>query len=287
MEKRRIMKFVGGVVVLAGICSCAGQSVVQAKTAEEIETEAIAIMDQLAAAGGRDYNLFRSFYMDDTDESIVKADYERNWSDYTERDQHFATLVAEADPYYFVDITSAINVGAYPDFSADYTDWTLFFEDTENGLKITYSQECSDRLNELFYDVIPEECGQAGVNGRNATQFNTSSYWYRNNEHVVEGPLIEMLKFAWQDEEGNLYLCFMLSNGTGANRGYSSFYVTLTDDVLGPVYEGDVYGQEVQGSFSVMNGKNQIVICKIDASEVLTGTETWGSMTYHTDAYTR
>ena len=267
-----------------GLCSLLiiGSQSVQAKTNSEVEAEAVALWDRMAAAAGTDYDEFRSCYTDDSNEDGIMSDFEFDWSNYTGKDQHFATVIAAADPYYYINVTSAICAGSYPNAHNEFANWAVLMEDTEDGLKSCLSQEKGEKANQEFDfgAVYPEGCLEASNYGRNATEFNNSMYWYMNPDNVIWGPLCENLKFAWQDEEGNLYFAILVNNGSGGNRYYTSMTLTLTDDALGTVFDGELTDNVVEGTLSIMNGKNELLICKVDSAEVLTGTQTWGSMNY-------
>lgn len=250
----------------------------QERPFEEIEAEVIALIDQLSSAAGMDWNLLSSLYAENYDEQLMIADYEADWSCYTGRDQHFATVICAKEPYYAVDISSAICSGYYPNIHYELSDWDYLFKDTEDGLKICDDTEGVEQISEKMYELLPSGALEADESGRNASEFNSNVYWFVPGDRTVNGALVEMIRYAWQDEDGNLCFSFILANGTGGNRSFSSFRITMTDSELGTVYEGDVTDKVVNGSFSVMDGACQMVTCRIDSSQVQTGTQKWGSL---------
>ena len=243
---------------------------------QEIERDALAWMDQTAAAAGTDLEAFKGLFGAGISEDTIQSYFYEDWSNYTGKDQHFATLVIDADPYFYVDITSAICSGTYPDTSVEYSDWAGAFQYNEAGTFVcTGSDDAINAINEKYFDVLPSGMKEASQNGRNCTEFDAYKFWYLDSSHVVQGALDASLRYAWQDEEGNLWLALLAYNGTGANRSFTSIHLTLKDDVLGTVYDGGLDG------FSLMNGQNTLKVYQIPFSEVLTGTGVWGSMNSH------
>ena len=278
MKKNSILGIKMRAVMIAAVAAAAFSMQISARDAQDVESDVLAWMDQAIANAGSNYDAFRALYTSNSPEDTVQSDFSTDWSRYTGKDQHFATVVIDADPYYYVDITSAICAGSYPDTHSEYSDWGVAFRyEDENTLKADFSEEALAVLNEHFFDILPDGMADAHNNGRNATEFNASRYWYMNSNHVVHGSLDTLLKYAWQDEEGNLWVALLASNGTDANRAFNSITLTLADDALGTVYEGSLDG------FTLMNVQNTLKVYQIPYSEVRTGTETWGSMNYSID----
>ena len=273
----RNVKMITGAAVIALCLGAAGGSAF-AKTNGEIEAEVLEFMDSFTSAAGDDYAAFRAFYDEDFPEEGIESDFASDWTPYTEGGQHFVTVVAAAPPYYYVDITSANCEGTYPEFSSQQNDWGMLCEDTGSGLLLSSSEEGYDLVNENPEAIYPSGLLEAGSGDRNRALFDNTIYWYMDETHVVEGALLDSLRFAWQDEEGNLYLSFILANGTGESREFTKFYVTLKDSAQGTVFEGDLTGSAVEGSFALENGKNALVTCKVDAADVQTGTQKWGTL---------
>ena len=245
---------------------------------EELKEESLALWQNLAeSAVSGDYDSFRALYKD-TDEEAIQGDYSYDFNLDLGMDQRYAIIIARSEPYYYVQILSAMCAGTFPNTQYQDSWYNLVMEETVDGLRITYNEEVINRLTEYANDAIyPEDMLDALSCGRNCTEMNVP-YLHCDPGCVISGAFFENLAFAWQDEEGNLMLGLMSANGSGGNRAYNSINIELTDDNLGTIYSGDVIGKSVDGNCMIANNTNKILYFKIPYNEVQTGTSQWGSM---------
>lgn len=244
------------------------------RSRQEVEAAAMDIMNKMFTYAGNDYDAFTDLYTE-TPEEIIQSDYNADYSDFTQKDQHFVTLVCSKDDYYRVDYTAAICAGFYPDYRTNYMSSGLVLKDTEEGWKIDFGNTAVEQINSAYMDTYPDGLLDAYNAGRNASEFDSYIHWNYNPQNVVKGDLAVKLKYMWQDENMDLHLVLLYANGTGANRSVYNTKVTVTDDTLGTVFDGYV------DDFVIMNGSNALREYVIPGDQVLTGTQTWGNMSSH------
>lgn len=262
-------------------------------TTDEIEQMAVEWMDKaVSLAGGTGassiyegsgYDEFSKLFDASVKDSMIQyfydGSYDYSW--YTGKDQHFASVVASAYPYYQIDVVSAICAGQYPDYHTQTSSFGIEnFVMTDEGLKYTVYPSDTDiqqKLNESFASILPDGYKDAWDAGRNVGHtYDNYGTWHVNPAHCVWGSLDINVAYEWIDEEGNLCIAFNLANGTGGNRSIYNFSYTLTSDKAGTIYDGSV-----DGSWTIMDGRNELEYFVIPASQVQHAADEWGGLNNH------
>lgn len=244
---------------------------------EEIITAADALLTRYWACRGVDWDAFSTLYTN-TPEDVVRADFENALS-IDAYDSVVYTTVVSADPYYLVNATYYIVTGTHPNTHMSSDTYNIVFSRAGDVWSMDYSEAAIDAINESSNNdsrLYPKQYMDALMAGRNGCAFASYNYMYCDSKSVYQGCSNGEIKFACQDEEGNLLVWLWFANGTDANIYYTNADVTLTDDALGVIVD-------TSGSIGLplKSMSSTLYLVTIPAEQVLTGTGQWGAVSSH------
>lgn len=236
---------------------------------EDVTAAATELYEQLKEyANAEDYDSFAALYSD-TEDTDIETCYNTEYP--AESDGVNVVLIASADDHYYVGITDYTVEGTFPDSSASSNNYTMTVVQSDDGdWTFTVDEEIDDYI--FTTDQIPDDMADAVDEEYNYAWFDPDNYMYLDDSYVYTGVADSAIKFAWQDEDGNLSLAIWLMNGTDENISFNeSTTLTLVDDELGEILSLDDY--EID---TIVNANSStVLIVTIDAEEVSTGTDTW------------
>ena len=233
-----------------------------------------------SAVSAKDYEAFKALYYD-TDESVIRSDFEYDWSCKTEKDKRDGFVICGENGYYAIADAYYIVSGRYPDFNRSSTDGYMFVHYADGKLQYAYGQEANDtlvpvftaKLMEFFNRVSPGFEDEVNV-AVNAGNFTNKNYMFLNSDFSYSGSNDVSLIYMWQTENGDVKAAVWHANGTDMNIS-SKTKITVTDDSLGTICDVWV------GTITTRAHHNQVKVFTIPASSVRTGTQVWTSMHSH------
>lgn len=230
-------------------------------------------------------NSFEDFskYFIDIDEDVLRAEY-NGWCDlFMNYDQNMALKVCEVDEdAYVANFLFAIVTGTHPNTNSSLRGVNYLVVNTPDGLKLSFNEELVAKTNGYIMKIAPEEYKVAADAGQNATAFDTHNWMYLDSSVCMKGSIDAWCKYLWQDKNGDVYINMTINNGTDINRTVYNFRITIEDETL-----GTVCNVTLDESCKVKKLSNRELTLKIPASEILTGKETWTSMSYSIDSSNR
>ena len=245
----------------------------------DAETAIAQLVDELlTAARNDDYEAFASHYIN-TSEEKISSDLQGLQKEYTDT----TTRVLNDDGEYclgFVYRSSC--AGTYPNYRSFYSSWVLPTSWQDGKLVVDYGSESADAANSWIPEV-PDEAENAANDGGNCARFGGYDFSWLFDDVVITGAADANLYLMWQNKDGSVdcYICF--KNGTDATRAVTKTEITVTDNDTG----------ETIISFTDTNahhaepGKSVCYTVHVPATEVMTGTEIWGSLHSSLDTGTR
>ena len=248
----------------------------QAKEALEMLTQKV-----LTTCGNEDMEGFKSLYYKSAEfteaisnnynvfREVLKADYP-NWQ--------YSIVYSEGN-HFFGYVMNALTAGTYPDTRCIYNDLTLPFSFVNGEWLIDLSDENLKAMNAGVESLYPSAMNDAMNAGRNAVTFhkNANYSWLDTNIYIY-GCVHAEVELLWQNEDGSLDFLLNIKNGTDEIRSINSVTVTATDDALGEIFSKTFGGDMIKPH----SAKNYTL--HIDASEVKTGTQTWGNVRNYCNA---
>lgn len=242
-------------------------------TKDEVIVATANLMDQYWTTVGTDWNAFSSLYRD-TDSTVIQSDYDSGVL-IDGYDSVAYTLVASADPYYWVNVTYYIVTGSHPNTHMSADSFNIIVSRDGNSWYFNLSEQAANAVNEASTDnpaLYPDAFLAAAKAGRNAATFSSYNYMYCNPTSIYEGCSNSEVKFACQNEEGNVLIYLWLANGTDQNIYYTTADISLTDDNLGTI----VAVSEVSVNLPVKAKYGALYLLTIPSDQVATGTSAWG-----------
>ncbi len=189
-------------------------------------------------------------------------------------DREIVTVAQDNNPYYYVQVCSYTVAGTYPNASISDHYLTLPVSYDRSGWKLDNSQGALDIMNspENLQKMYPSGLWEAIQAGRNASAFGPWCLWLDETD-VFVGDFDAEVFFMWQNEDGSVDVGVWYGNGLDGAVSVKQLSLTITDNDLGTVLDST-------GSVSEMinTGYGRVVDYHFEASEVLTGTQEWGSM---------
>ena len=263
-----------------GVMTLTGGSdakVVRADASDEEVVEATQeLLSDFEEYGGNDYEHFAELYRD-TSEETIKNEFDaatETVNHIGNYDRQIFQVLAEVDGYYAVGNTFYIVAGTHPNTHMEWDSYIWVVSEKDGEWKFDYSDEANEKLSDKIVDLYPAGYAKATNEGKNTAFFGTANYMYVDETKVYEGCNNNELKYMYQNDDGSVVLGIWLANGTNNNIYYSSGTLTVTDETLGTVI--DLSDLNVDTSVKAMNSR--VVELTIPASEVMTGTQGWGSL---------
>lgn len=263
-----------------GVMTLTGGSdakVVQADASDEEVVEATQeLLSDFEEYAGNDYEHFAELYRD-TSEETIKNEFDaatETVNHIGNYDRQIFQVLAEVDGYYAVGNTFYIVAGTHPNTHMEWDSYIWVVSEKDGEWKFDYSDEANEKLSDKIVDLYPAGYAKATNEGKNTAFFGTANYMYVDETKVYEGCNNNELKYMYQNDDGSVVLGIWLANGTNNNIYYSSGTLTVTDETLGTVI--DLSDLNVDTSVKAMNSR--VVELTIPASEVMTGTQGWGSL---------
>ena len=263
-----------------GVMTLTGGSdakVVRADASDEEVVEATQeLLSDFEEYAGNDYEHFAELYRD-TSEETIKNEFDaatETVNHIGKYDRQIFQVLAEVDGYYAVGNTFYIVAGTHPNTHMEWDSYIWVVSEKDGEWKFDYSDEANEKLSDKIVDLYPAGYAKATNEGKNTAFFGTANYMYVDETKVYEGCNNNELKYMYQNDDGSVVLGIWLANGTNNNIYYSSGTLTVTDETLGTVI--DLSDLNVDTSVKAMNSR--VVELTIPASEVMTGTQGWGSL---------
>ena len=245
-------------------------------SAETIFEETRELMVNFKEYAGDDYKHFAELYRN-TPEETIKEEFDgaQKMLEETEFcDRQIFQVVAKANGYYAVGNTFYVVYGALPKSYMEYSSYIWIFSEKNGEWKFDYSDAANEIIANKMAELYPERYVQATNEGRNTAFFADTNYMYLDESNVYEGCSNSELKYMYQNDDGSVVLGIWLANGSNNNIYYSSGTLTVTDDTLGTVI--DLSDLNVDTSVEAMSSR--VVELTVPASEIMTGTQSWGSL---------
>jgi len=246
------------------------ETTVAEPTSEDILEQAKKLYAKLCESKSNgDYDAFAACFTN-TSDSEIRGNYDL-LLDTSQYDQHFAIYVMQQDEYHVITFVDAIVAGTYPRTSTESYCSNLIVTMTEAGCKFIGNSEVYNSIG--LYSVMPEPVVSAMKEGRNAIFFSAVGFAYLDQSFCVEGSLDTNAVCACQDEEGNVFVYLLVSNGTNENRSVYNFRIEMTDSVL-----GTILSESTDETVIVKKDSCKLVVLKYPAECVKTGSEAWGNV---------
>lgn len=238
------------------------------------EADAIAASKTLYAKmreyAGKDYEAFSNLFRN-TPEETIRSEYAVNWQAWDEYEKQNFVVVCRNENLFFVNVVHYIVAGTHPDTSMKSDCWNMCISYEKGAWKFDYSENAANSLD--ISGAYPEGYAKAAEQGRNAVSFAEKNRMFLDESAVYEGCTYFDVKFAWQDENGNLHVAVWFANGTNKNLAYNRCKITLTNS-------NDELIAELDGNpdLIVKAHSSKYAIYMFPAEDVSTGTEAWGSV---------
>ena len=239
-------------------------------TDTDVTEEAKTLYTQMKSyADVGDYDSFAALF-----EGAEDADIEELYElEYPVSTDDVNVMVIAEDVYTYVGISDYTVSGTYPDSLATVSNYWFAMTVTDEG---EWAFTVDDSLGDYFgtTELMPDKMAQAAQAGRNYAWFDSGNYMYLDESAVYTGVVDSRIKFAWQNKDGTLTLGVWLVNGMDEDIVFgTASEITLRDEEHGTILSLTDYAIDTV----VEANSSRLIQLKIDADEVVTGTDAWSS----------